>query len=206
MRDHSSAMQVWQEIEQTPQIVSYFEGLFNRAGVTVRDTGEQFTVTHTGNGLTFAAGIEESVDFVVDVGLDNITNLISHTSDGIIDEAESWNIVAVLFTPMTEATLRLSLLSSNWILWLAGAEDVIHVQLQHPSGQELASHTLAFNNGRWQVDGGLQGSARRTFTITPSQALAYQRRVFQLIKQRSLWQWLLFAFWYRSWRKELSTT
>jgi hypothetical protein len=200
----SSALQAWQGIVQTPEIVNYFRGVFQRAGVRVEDTGEEFTVTHTGAQMTLTPGIKTTVDFVVPVKLDNVRNLVGHTRDGQIDPAESWRIVQVLFTPMTEATLRKPVFTHRWLLWLADVEARIHVHLLHPNQGDAATHTLIWEGERWRVLAGLHGAARRTYHITPELALEYQRHVFQAIEQNSWWGWCQFAFWYRQWRGQVS--
>jgi len=64
----TSSLQAWENVLQTPELVEYFRGIFNSLGVTVEETGEEFTVQHTGDGYDFEIGInEEKVDFVVPV-------------------------------------------------------------------------------------------------------------------------------------------
>jgi hypothetical protein len=201
---YPSALQMWQNIVQTPEIVAYFDGVFQRAGIKVEETGEQFTVTHTGGQITFVPGIAPDVDFVVPLRLDNVQNLVGHTLDGKIDPGESWRIVQVLFTPMTQATLRTPMLVNPWMLRLAGVEERIHVHLLYPNGGDAATHTLIYENGRWRVLSGLHGAAQRTYHLTPAQALDYQRHVAQAIRQDSFRAWLQFALWYRQWRPAVS--
>jgi hypothetical protein len=199
-----SALQAWQGIVQTPELVDYFRGVFERAGIQVEETGEGFTVAHTGAQMTLTPGIEAAVDFVVPLKLANIHNLVGHTRDGKIDAAESWRIVQVLFSPMTQATLRNPVFTRRWLLWLAGVEPRIHVHLLHPNQSDAATHTLIWEGERWRVLAGLHGSARRTYRITAEQALAYQRQVFAALRRNSVWQWCRFALWYRRWRKTVS--
>jgi hypothetical protein len=199
-----SAMQAWQNIVQTPEIIAYFNGVFQQAGVRIEETGEQFTVTHTGAAITFAPGIAPDVDFVVPLRLENVQNLVGHTLDGKIDPGESWRIVQVLFTPMTQATLRTPMMVNPWMLRLAGVEDRIHVHLLYPNGGDAATHTLIYEDGRWRVLSGLHGTAQRTYRLTPDQALDYQRHVTQAARQNSLRGWIQFALWYRQWRAAVS--
>ncbi|CAN5588854.1 hypothetical protein BH10CHL1_BH10CHL1_25360 [soil metagenome] len=200
-----SAMERWQAILQTPTIVAYFRGVFNQVGIQVLETDEQFTVTHTGERITFTPGIQATVDFVVPVTVAHIQNLVNAASDGEIDATEAWRIVQVLFTPMTKATLQTPVLTDPLIQKLAGVEDVMHIYLLNPSGGAAATHTLTFEKGQWQVTPGLQGTPRRIYQLTPEQALIYQRRVFQAAQQNALWTWCQFALWYRQWRQAVST-
>jgi hypothetical protein len=199
-----SAMSVWQNILQTPELVAYFQGIFNHVGIQVIETGEQFTVTHTGTQIIFAPGITPAVDFVIPITLVNVQNLVSYTRDGQIDPVEAWRIVQVLFTPMTQATLQTPVLADPLIHKLAGVEATMHVYLLNPGGGEAATHTIAFEKGEWHVTPGLHGTPRRIYRLTPEQALEYQRHIFQATQQNALWTWCQFALWYRRWRQAVS--
>ncbi len=201
-----SAMQVWSEIVQTPGITSYFEGVFTRAGITVEETGESFTVINHGDRITFEPGLQNDLDFVVPLKQENITNLWKHAADGVIDAEESWRIVQVLFTPLTRAALQSPTIRRNWLRVLSGVESVIHVHLLNPSGADAATHTLAYAGGQWLVIPGLHGVAERTYRLTPEQALTFQRKIYAALKTDTLGGWWQFAAWYRDWRNGVSTT
>lgn len=199
-------MQAWADIVQTPQLISYFKGLFNRAAVIVEDTGEEFTVTHTGENIQFAPGIQEPVDFRVPLQWENVSNLVQHAADGDIAPEESWRIVCVLFTPLTHAALSNPVVTQNWLRKLAGVESLIHVHLLNPSGQDAATHTLAFAAGQWLVVSGLHGNPERTYHLNTDQAIEFQRRLFATIQSESSTAWWQFANWYRDWRTHVSST
>ncbi len=201
-----TSMQLWQSIAQTPQIVEYFRGIFNKAAFTVAETGETFTATHHGDRVTFAEGIDPGADFTVPLQLENVQRLAAQTTDGRIPPAESWRIAQVLFTPLTQTTLRNPLMSNNWLRWMAGVESVIHVHLISPEGGEAATHTLKYENAEWTVLAGLHGNARRVYRLTPEQSLDYQRQVFKAIQQNSMGGWWSFARWYRAWRQAVSVS
>ena len=57
----------------------------------------------------------------------------------------------MLFTPLTRVTLQTPVLSTNWRRKLAGVEDLTHVYLINPSGEEAANHTLIYVKGQWLV-------------------------------------------------------
>ncbi len=194
-------------ILQTPEILSYFEGVFESLGVEIEETGEKFTIYHTGEKFVFQEGVnEESVDFVVPLKLENIQNMVSHTKDGVIDASESWRILDVLFTPLTKVTLESPVLSVNWRRKLAGVEDLTHVYLINPDGEEASKHTLIYVKGQWLVLKGIHGSPRRTYRMTPEESLDYQRTIFKALKKDSICGWIEFSFWYKKWRKKNSTT
>ena len=136
--------------------------------------------------------------------LQNIENMIKHAKDGEISDNESWRILNVLFTPMTRVTLETPVLAVNWRRKLAGVEDLTHVYLLNPSGEEASVHTLVYVKGQWLVLKGVHGDARRIYKMTPEQSIEYQRKIFWAMKKNSLWNWWKFSRWYKSWRKTCS--
>jgi hypothetical protein len=202
-----TSLSQWESIFQTPELVIYFDGIFNNLGVLVEETGEKFTIQHTGTSFEFKAGFDiKKVDFVVPIKLQNIQNMVNHANDGEISAIESWRILNVLFTPMTKVTLQTPVLSVNWRRKLAGVEDLTHVYLLNPSGEEASSHTLIYVRGQWLVLKGLHGAPRRTYRITPEQSLDYQRKIFSAMQKNSLMAWWKFSKYYKNWRKSCSVT
>lgn len=200
------AIEVWSDIVQTPEIVGYFDGVFAKAGVHVIESNEEFTVIHQGDGFTFHQGIDKDVEFTVDLTQEQILNLWKNTASGDIDLEESWRIVQVLFTPLTRAALQSPTVRRNWLRVLAGVEKVIHVHLISPSGQPAATHTLAYAGSQWLVIPGLYGKAERTYHLSPTDALAFQRQLYAALKDDSYGAWWRFANWYREWRIKVSIT
>ncbi len=138
--------------------------------------------------------------------LQNIENMVKHAQDGKISANESWRILNVLFTPMTRVTLKTPVLSVNWRRKLAGVEDLTHVYLLNPSGEEASIHTLIYVKGQWLVLKGLHGNARRIYRMTPEQSLEYQREIFSAMQENTLWHWWKFSRFYKKWRKSCSVT
>ena len=205
--EYASSINAWKNILQTPELLSYFNGVFDHLGVDIEETGEKFTIHHTGEKFIFEAGIvEDAVDFIVPLQLENINNMMQHAEDGEIDSSESWRILDVLFTPLTKVTLQNPVLSVNWRRKLAGVEDLTHVYLLNPEGKEASKHTLIYIKGQWLVLKGIHGNPKRTYRMTPEDSLEYQRTVFKALKKDSLWSWMKFATWYKKWRKKNSIT
>ena len=201
----SSSLKTWESILQTPELINYFNGIFNHLGVVIDETGESFTIHHTGDAFIFEEGIiNDKVDFIVPLQVENIKNMVRHSEDGKISENESWRILDVLFTPMTRVTLETPVLSVNWRRKLAGVEDLTHVYLLNPSGKEASSHTLIYVKGQWLVLKGLHGSPRRIYRMTPTQSIEYQRAIFSAMQKDTLWGWWKFAKFYKKWRKTCS--
>lgn len=206
----SSSMQKWSTIVQTPELVGYFRDVFSKAGVTVdganeTDAKEEFTVINDGNSLTFHAGLDPDVEFVVPLKQENVSNLLQFAGDGKFDAHESWRIVQILFTPLTRAALQSPAVRRNWLRVLAGVETVIHVHLVDPNGGDAVRHTLAFAGDQWLVIPGLHGTAHRTYWLAPEQALTFQRQLYKALKTDTLSGWWQFSNWYREWRMTVSS-
>ena len=203
----NSSLDAWKSILQTPELLSYFDNVFNYLGISIEETGEEFTIHHAGDKFIFSEGIaKDKVDFIVPIKLENIENMINHAKDGKIDSSESWRILDVLFTPLTKVTLQSPVLSVNWRRKLAGVEDLTHVYLLNPKGEEASKHTLIYVKGQWLVLKGLHGDPRRTYRMTPEESLEYQRVIFKALKKDTFFGWMKFASWYKKWRKQNSLT
>ena len=205
--EYNSSIDAWNNILQTPELLSYFNDVFDHLGVTIEETGEKFTIHHMEIEFVFEEGVVEGVvDFIVPLQLENIENMMRHAKDGKIDPSESWRILDVLFTPLTKATLQNPVFSTNWRRKLAGVEDLTHVYLINPSGEEASKHTLIYIKGQWLVLKGIHGNPKRTYRMTPEDSLEYQRAVFKALKKDTFWGWMKFAAWYKNWRKKNSIT
>ncbi len=202
----NSFMNSWSTIIQTPEIINYFDGVFEVLGISIEETGEQFTVYHQGDTILLDQGIDPNSDFIVPLKSQNIQNMISHSKDGQITPEESWRILSVLFTPLTQVTLQSPVLSVNWRRKLAGVEDLTHVYLISPDGNEANKHTLIYVKGQWLVLEGLHGQARRTYRMNEINSLLYQRNIFSAMKKDTFIGWMQFSFWYKKWRKTVSNT
>ncbi len=202
-----TSLDTWKNIFQSPKLVNYFDGVFNSLGIIIEENGERFTVYHHGDSFEFAKGIkDEDVDFIVPLKKQNITNMVNHAKDGIINAEESWRILDVLFTPLTKVTLQNPVLSVNWRRKLAGVEDLTHVYLINPNGQEASKHSLIYIKGQWLVLKGIHGKPKRTYRMSPDQSLEYQKMIFSAMEKDSFWGWWKFSRYYKEWRKTCSIT
>jgi hypothetical protein len=201
-----SSMGKWQALTQPPGVVEFFQGLFDRVGVIIVETGEAFTGQHNGDEIEFASGINEpEVDFTVAITIEQVDRLTRHVGSGELGTAEEFRIVRTLFTPATRATLRNPMLSNNFLRWMNGVEDLIHVHLRSPVDEEEdVNHTLIHAAGQWVVIPGLHGNPRRVFDLTMADALEYHRRTIDAIHKDRFMNWLSFASWYKKWRKGVS--
>ena len=201
-----TALQIWQAIPQTPEMVAFFQGVFDVIGVTIEETGEELTARVFEDRVEFSAGLPESPDFLLPIRWENVENMVQHSADGAYDPHEAWRIVSVLFTPLTRETLKNPVMSNNIIRTLSGVEPLIHVHLVAPDGESVSTHSLIHVSGQWLVVPGLHGTPGRTYRMTAEQSLDYQRRVFTAVKANNFTEWQAFARWYRAWRADVSVT
>lgn len=201
----SPSMKAWQDLLNKPGLATYFSGIFDHLGIHVIETGERFTVNHLGTHFSLTSGIDTShVDYIVDLSTVNISNLSKHGADARIDSLESYKIMSVLFTPLTQSSLQSPVLKKPLFRKLSGVEDVIHVYLMSPDKVSYAVHTLIYVKRQWIVVPGIYGTPKRVFKMTPEQAIAYQRKMFEAKKKDSFGGWMKFRKWYKKWRKEVS--
>jgi hypothetical protein len=201
-------MQKWQAAMQPPSVVAFFDGMFERAGVRVTDTGEVFTCVHRGNRIEFVDGIDvEAADFTVEIPSTHIDRLLEFVGDGTLDAREQFRIMAVLATPATLGALRRPIIKSRLLrglLYRIGrAEMRMHVVLAAPAGETDAGHTIAYEHGQWTVTPGLQGRLPHVYRLSVADAVEYQRRMLAARKANRLGSWLKFARWYGQLRKRV---
>ncbi len=199
------AAQKWADAQQPQSFVDFFRGTFTRLGITVAETGEQFTVVHQGDRFAFEAGAAD-VEFVVPIGQHNVDSLLKRASDGVLDDVDAYEIMAVLFTPLTREILKHPVTADDTLRQLSGVEDHIHVTLLDDQGAPGASHTLTYSDGVWRVENGLVGTPLRSFRMNAQQALEYQRHAYEAIKTNSPLGWSAFSSWYKAWRETCSST
>lgn len=200
-----SSMEKWNSLLSKSELADYFSGIFNDMGFIIEETGEKFTVTHEKDHFSIKEGVvEDSVDYVVNLKLENITNMLKHGGDSNIDEYESFKIMSVLFTPLTEASLTNPTMTKPMLRKMSGIENHIHINLIAPGNADTVSHTLIYLNKNWMVIPGIHGEARRTFNLTPQNAVDYQRKVFIALNTNTMKGWKEFKKWYIDWREGVS--
>jgi hypothetical protein len=203
----ATSLEKWRAVVQTPEIVGFFRGTFERAGVRIKDTNEAFTCVHRGDRIEFEPDLDESrVDYTVVIESYQVERLAEEARAGELSAIEQFRVLRALFSPATAATLKNPVLSHGFLRRLSGVEDLIHVNLHSPDPEQEpnAAHTLVHAAGQWLVFVGLHGRPRRTFRLSMEDAVAYQRRVFHAMKKDDPLTWIRFASWYVSWRKRVS--
>ena len=204
----ATSLEKWRAVVQTPEIVGFFRGTFERAGIRIADRNEAFTCIHRGDRIEFEPQLDESqVDYTVPIESYQVDRLAEEATAGKLSEIEQFRVLRALFSPATAATLKNPVLSHGLLRRLSAVEDLIQVRLHSPDPDQEpdTAHTLVHAAGQWLVFVGLHGRPRRTFELSMVDAIDYQRRVFQAMKKNDPLTWIRFASWYVSWRKRVST-
>ena len=207
----------FQSIQQYPAAVDLFALLFEKAGIRIIDTGEEFSCYHRGTHIDFEERFNEAiVDYVLELNTIQVDNLIELASNRVIDKARRYRILRTLFAPAIEAsvnpfhclkgiTVSNPLLSNQLFRRLLRMEDLIHVYIKPPIKNEPEiGHTLVFERKEWLVFPGLHGNPGRVFRLTIDDALEFHKHAFNALKIDSRTGWLTFARWYLKWRKHVS--
>lgn len=199
------SMHAWDQLLDKPELANYFADIFEDLGIVVEETGEAFTVHHKGDHFTLTEGVDEQkVDYVAHIKLENVKNMAAHGEDATISSEESYRIMSVLFTPLTQASLKNPMLSKPGKRRLSGIENHIHVYLLSPDNKQMNAHTLIYLNKEWMVIPGIYGHAKREFKLTPQEALTYQKHLFHAMKTDTNKEWKQFKKWYMEWREGVS--
>jgi hypothetical protein len=205
-----TSLEKWQSIIQDPRVVQFFTDMFERLGVRVSDTKEEFTCIHRGDRIDFDPTLnEKSADYTIEIQSYQVDRMAAHAKTGELNLAQQYRVIRALFTPATAATLKSPIQSNPILRSFSGVEDLTHVHLKSPTPEEPDcedySHTLIYVKGQWLVIPGLHGSPRRTYRLTVEEALSYHRKVFAALKDNNWLGWLRFLRWYLRWRKTVST-
>jgi len=97
-----SVKEHWKPLLAQEGLAQYFSGIFESLGIQIEETNEQLTILHKTDHFEIVDGINETdVDYSVKLKMENIKNMSAHGADGKIDPYESYRIMSVLFTPLT---------------------------------------------------------------------------------------------------------
>lgn len=204
--EEASSLEKWQKVEQTAEIIAFFDNLFGSMGVHINETGEQITVAHMGDWIDLYEGIDETaVDFVIYIDAFQVDRLARFALAGDIAEEEQYRVMKELFTPATASLLGRPEVSRPIVKRISRAEDLIHVRLRSiVAGEEDVSHTLIYANRQWLVFPGLHGEPERFFDLSLSDAIVFQKTIFATMESDKAGRWAKFGRWYRRWRRDSS--
>ena len=212
-----SSLQKFKLIQQPLAAQDFFSVLFERVGIRISDTEEEFSCYHRGTHIDFEQLLDESnVDYVLELTTKQVDGLVELVSVGNIDEARRFSILKTLFVPAIEASMNpfpclkgvttsTSLISNTLLRRLLRMENLIHVYIVSPvRGEPEVGNTLVFENKEWQVSPGLHGTPGRTFRLTIDDALAFHSQAYRALKTNTKIGWLKFGSWYLRWRRVVS--
>ncbi|MBS3912933.1 MAG: hypothetical protein KG003_00385 [Bacteroidetes bacterium] len=201
----SPSMQAWQILLDKKELADYFKGTFARLGIRVDSTGEAFTVVHAGDHFTLENGIDSSkVDYIISIKPENVRNMQKHGLDGKIDENESFKIQAAIFTPISQSMFSSPEMNNKLFVKRSKVENHLHVYLYNKEKTQYVAHTILWVNDQWIVVPGIYGKSKRTFILSPEQALMFQHKVYAANQTNSKTGWKEFLHWYTTWKKEVS--
>jgi len=211
------SIEKFQSVRQYPEAVGLFALLFEKAGIRVVDTGEEFSCHHRGTHIDFEERFDEaSVDYVLELNTTQVDHLIELVSKREIDDARRYRILRTLFAPAIGAsvnpfhclkgiTVSSPLLSNQLFRRLLRMEDLIHVYIRSPIIDDPeVGYTLVFERKEWLVFPDLHGKPGRVFRLTVEDALEFHKHAFNALKTDSGIGWIIFARWYLKWRKRVS--
>lgn len=203
-----TSIQKWDRAFQPPAVVAFFDGLFDRVGIRVKDTGETFTCIHHGDRILFSDELDESsVDFVVQLESSQIDWMIENMKTGELGEIAKFRIMAVLAAPATEAVLNRPIIKNEWLAPLlyriGGVQLHMQVVLVGPPGEAEVGYTIDQTPSRTFVIPGLHGATEPRYRLTVDDAVTYQRRMLAARRANSFWTWIRFARWYREFTKKV---
>ena len=198
----ATSMEKWRSAMQPPDAVAFFQGLFERAGVRVTDTGEAFTCVHRGTSIELEDALDEdAVDFTVEIDSKQVDALLDDIADARLDDAEQYRIMAHLAAPAARGAFRKPVVRNRFlrtVLFTIGRADMLmHVRLMPPPGEpEAPGYTVMYVDGQTLVIPGFYGRVKHEYRLTVADAMAFQRRLLAARRKNRLRDWLGFARWY----------
>jgi len=193
------------ELIAIPSAIEWFRGLFNRIHVEMTDSGERYTVVHTGGAMELGEGFsDEAVNFVVPLREENIDNLIRFFADGQIDSYEEYRIVKFMLVPCLKAALSMPILQNKAFMKIVRVETHWQEAILDPDGNEDEQLTVLYANDQWLIVPGYHGRPQRRIVMTPAQVLEFQRRVLHADAVNTLPAWLELGSWYLGWRDSVT--
>ncbi len=205
----TTAREKWQAIAQDPRLLAFLDGLFDRAGVRVTDTGEEFTCSQAPGRVTFEDGLNEaSVDFVVEIDSMQVDRVASEAASGAFSEIEKYRILrALIGTPLAYSASLMNnrALGSPLVRRMLRVVDVAHIHAQSPTPEEPdETFTLSLKEGGWNLERGLHGTPGRVLTLDLNNALEFHRRTLAFKKSSGPLAALRYLLWYVPWRWRVS--
>lgn len=204
-----SALDQWQAVAQTPELLTFFGGLFDRIGVRVVDTGEEFVCLQTDGRIELSPGLTDDVDFVVEITTEQVERLGSEAATGRLSDLEKYRVLrTMLGTPLdfTASLMNNRLLSNGAVRRLLRVVDTAHIFFRSPTPEEPdEEYTLAFRDGSWAIESGLHGTPERKIELDIESTLEFHRRSLAFKRDPGMVPAVRYAAWYVPWRRRVSS-
>jgi hypothetical protein len=201
----STNLQSLQEVGTRPSAIAWFRGLFDRLHVEMTDTGEKFSIIHTGDAIEVIDGFQgDEPNFVIPLASENISNVVSYFSDDAIDPYEEYRIVKFMLRPCLKASLSMPILQNKAFLKVVRVETHWQEALLDNEGKLDEEMTVIHINDQWLIIPGFHGHPQRRIIMTPTQAIEFQRHLLAADNARSITSWIDFGIWYMKWRDSVT--
>ena len=198
------AGQKWSMMENSPRVTAFYKETFDVLNFRVKETGERFHLVHDGNRIRVMGGSAGSADLEVTITLEQVDTVARLGADGVLDDADAFAVMRIMFSPVARAFLTGSFLNHEVVRKLAGVEDLIHITFWTEGRPETTSVTLRAEGNHWVVTDGLDGRPKRVFRLDPAESQDYMRHVYTTRKSLNPKVWVGFVTWYKHWRDRVS--
>lgn len=207
--DERTSIEKWQTLMTPPDIIEFFKGIFDKVGVHIIDTGEEFTCIHKGNQIEFENKLERGkVDYIVEIYSYQVDRLANYVSTGELDDIEKFRIARAFMNSKVagaKSPLKNPLMRNFMFRWYIKGNNLVHMTIISPNPQIEKDAYLTFvYTDEWVGISGLHGSPKRIFNLTVDDALELQRHLHEGMKTDSWFHWFKTARWYKEWRKKVS--
>ena len=97
----------FRSIRQYPASVDFFSLLFEKAGIRIIETGEEFSCYHRGTHINFESPLDEtSVDYVLDLNIVQVEQILQLVDSREVDEVRQYKILHTLFAFAIDASVN----------------------------------------------------------------------------------------------------
>lgn len=201
----SQNLQYLQELVGKTAVVDWFRGLFKQVHLEITDTGEKFTIIHSGDHAEVLTGFQgEKPNFVVPLQSGNIHRLSAAFTDHEPTEFERYRIVKFMIKPCLGPLLTMPILANKSVVQVLKIETHWQEALLDPDGNEDEQLTVIYVNDQWVIVPGYHGKPQRRMVFKPEQVLEFMRRVFEADASGNIANWVSLAKWYVKWREEIT--
>ena len=219
------AVQLLQELANTPAAAAWFTQAFSKVYLKVTDTGEQFTLVARGDRVEVVTGWQAAPraarswlqwvgfdpgrwyaeQYIVPLETQNIRNWVAAFAGDMLSPEAPHRIVSAMLGSLLEALYAMPVMRNGFLLKLFGIETFWQEALLDPAGNETLPITVLFSHGQWLIIPGYHGQPRRRYLIEPRHIIEEQRQIHKAERVNSLAGWLSLLRWYNQYRSGVAT-